>query len=115
MVMFSGDTYPTTPLLSEQDVHGDRTDMIGMTTAVDSKEVLVILHSMKSAVSHFVGDRKYYSRVKECPMMLLQRFCVFIFKEIVDIVSLKLLQNYICIVLNLLTGITEAQTCGCRG
>ena len=31
------------------------------------------------------------------------------------ILSLWKLEKYICIVLNLLTGITEAQTCGCRG
>ena len=60
MVMFSGDTYRTTPLLSEQDVLDHRTGMIGMTTAVDNKEVLVILHSMKSAVSHY-EDKKYLS------------------------------------------------------
>ena len=28
--------------------------------------------------------------------------------------SLWKLENYICIVVNVLTGITEAQTCGCR-
>ncbi|XP_044164240.1 uncharacterized protein LOC122948426 isoform X2 [Acropora millepora] len=35
-----GGTYRTTPLLSEQDVLDHRTGMIGMTTAVDNKEVL---------------------------------------------------------------------------
>ena len=58
--MFSGDTYRTTPSLSEQDVLGHRTGMIGMTTAADDKEVLVILRSMKSVVSHFVGDKKIF-------------------------------------------------------
>ena len=60
LVMFSGDAYRT-PLFPEQDVLDQGTGMIGMATAVDDKEVLVILRSMKSAVSHFVGDKKYLS------------------------------------------------------
>ena len=35
--------------------------MIGTGTAADDEEVLVILPSMKSAMSHFVGDKKYLS------------------------------------------------------
>ena len=48
-----------TPLFSEQVVLNQRTDMIGMATAADDKEVLVILCSMKSAINHFIGDKKY--------------------------------------------------------
>ncbi|XP_044164440.1 uncharacterized protein LOC122948545 [Acropora millepora] len=103
-----GGTYRTTPLLSEQDVLDHRTGMIGMTTAVDNKEVLgkeedsdkmirmkratplfseevvldqgtgmigtataaddeevlVILRSIKSAVSHFVGDKKIFEHMR---------------------------------------------------
>ena len=57
LVMFSGDAYRT-PLFSEQDVPYQGTGMIGMATAVDDKEVLVIFHRMKSAISHFIGDKK---------------------------------------------------------
>ena len=38
-----------------------RTGMIGTATAADDEAVLVILRSMKSAVRHFVGDKKYLS------------------------------------------------------
>ena len=58
LVMFSGDVY-TTPSFSEQDELDQRT--IGTATAADDKEVLVILRSMKSAISHFVGHKKYMS------------------------------------------------------
>ena len=58
LVMFSGDVY-TTPLASEQEELDQRTGMIGTNTAADDKGVLVILRLMKSAISHFVGDKKY--------------------------------------------------------
>ena len=50
-----------TPLFSKEVVLDQRTDMIGTATAADDEEVLVILRSIKSAVSHFVGDKKYLS------------------------------------------------------
>ena len=50
-----------TPLLSEQVVLNQRTDMIATATAADDKEVLVILRRMKISLSHFVGDKKYLS------------------------------------------------------
>ena len=50
-----------TSLSSEEVAHYQRTGMIGTATAADDEEVLVILCSMKSAVSHFVGDKKYLS------------------------------------------------------
>ena len=59
LVIFSGDTCRT-PSCSEQDDLNLRTGMIGASTAVDDEEVLVILGSMKSTVSH-VGDKKYFS------------------------------------------------------
>ena len=58
LVMFLGDAYRT-PLFLEQDVFDQGTGMIGMATAVDDKGVLVILGGMKSAISHFIGDKKY--------------------------------------------------------
>jgi len=58
LVIFLGDAYRT-PLFSEQGVLDQGTGMTGMATAVDDKEVLVILCRMKSAVSHFIGDKKY--------------------------------------------------------
>ena len=48
-------------LFSETVVYDPRTGKIRMATAADDEEVLVILRSMKSAVSHFVGDKKYLS------------------------------------------------------
>ena len=51
----------SSPLFSEEVVLDKRTGMIGTVRAVDDEEVLVILRSMKSAVSHFVGDKKYLS------------------------------------------------------
>ena len=48
-----------TPLFSKEVVLDQRTDMIGTATAADDEEVLVILRSVKSAVSHFVADKKY--------------------------------------------------------
>ena len=48
-------------LFSEDVVLDQRTGRIRMATAADDEEVLVILRSMKSAVSHFVGDEKYLS------------------------------------------------------
>ena len=50
-----------TSLCSEQVARDESTVMIGIATATDDEEVLVILRSMKSAVSHFVGDKKYLS------------------------------------------------------
>ena len=50
-----------TSLSSEEVAHYQGTGMIGTATAADDEEVLVILRSMKSAVSHFVGDKKYLS------------------------------------------------------
>ena len=49
------------PLFSGEVVLDQRTGMIGTATAGDDLELEVILHSMKSAVSHFVGDKKYLS------------------------------------------------------
>ena len=50
-----------TSLSSEEVALDQGTDVIGTATAADDKEVLVILCSMKSAVSHFVGDKNYVS------------------------------------------------------
>ena len=47
-----------TSLFSEQVVLNQRTEMITTATAADDKEVLVILRSMKSAINHFIGDKK---------------------------------------------------------
>ena len=47
----------TTCLSFEEVAHYQATGMIGTATAADDEEVLVILRSMKSAVSHFVGDK----------------------------------------------------------
>ena len=55
LVMFSGDAYRT-PSFSEHDVLDHGTG-ICLATAVDDKEVLVILCSMNSAISHFIGDK----------------------------------------------------------
>ena len=52
LVMFSGDAHRT-PSFSEQDVLDQGTG-IGLATAVDDKEVLVTLRSMKSAISHLI-------------------------------------------------------------
>ena len=60
LVMFSEDVN-TTPLFSEQDELDQRTSMIGTAIAADDEEVLVILRRMKSAISHFVGHKKYMS------------------------------------------------------
>ena len=51
LVMFSGDAYKT-PLFSKKDDLDQKLGMIGRATAAGDKEVLVILRSMKSAVSH---------------------------------------------------------------
>ena len=48
-------------LFSKEVVLDQRTGMTGTATAADDTEVLVIWRSMKSAVSHFVGDKKYLS------------------------------------------------------
>ena len=77
-----------TSLSSEEVTQYQGTDMIGRTTAADDEEALVILRSMESAVSHFNGDKNYLS-AWNVPMMLLERFCVFTCKEIVDLASLK--------------------------
>ena len=50
-----------TSLSSEEVAHYEGAGMTGTATAADDEEVLVILRSMKSAVSHFVGDKKYLS------------------------------------------------------
>ena len=55
LVIFSGDVYRT-PSFSEQDLLDQGTG-IGLATAVDDKEVLVTLSSMKSAISLFIGDK----------------------------------------------------------
>ena len=55
LVMFSGDAYRT-PSFSEQDVLDQGTG-VWLATAVDDKEMLVILRSMKSTISHFIGDK----------------------------------------------------------
>ena len=55
LVMFSGDAYRTSSF-SEQDVLDQGTG-IGLATAVDDKDVLVTLCSMKSAISLFIGDK----------------------------------------------------------
>ena len=49
-----------TPLISGE-VLDERTSMIGTATDSDDEEVPVILRSMKSAVGHFVEDKKYLS------------------------------------------------------
>ena len=53
-----------TPLFSEEVVLDQRTGMIGMATAADDKEVRVILRSIKSTVSHFVGDKKIFEHMR---------------------------------------------------
>ena len=53
--MFSGNAN-ITPSFSEQDVLDQGTD-VRMATAVDDKEVLVILRNMKSEINHFIGDK----------------------------------------------------------
>ena len=50
-----------TPLFSNEVVLDQRTGMIGKATAADDEQVLVIVCSIKSAVSHFAGDKKYLS------------------------------------------------------
>ena len=50
-----------TPLSPEEVALDQGTGMIGTATAAHDEEVLVILRSMKSAVSHFVGDKIYLS------------------------------------------------------
>ena len=50
-----------TSLFSKEVVLDQRTGMIGTATAGDDLEVEVILHSMESAVSYFVGDKRYLS------------------------------------------------------
>ena len=48
-------------LFSKEVVLDQRTGIIRKATAAGDKEVLVIWRSMKCAVSHFVGDKKYLS------------------------------------------------------
>ena len=50
-----------TPLISGEVLLDQRTSMIGTATDSDDEEVPVILRSMKSAVGHFVEDKKYLS------------------------------------------------------
>ena len=50
-----------TSLSSEEVAHYQGTGMIGTATAADDEKALVILRSMKNAVRHFVGDKKYLS------------------------------------------------------
>ena len=57
LVMFSGDAYRTA-LFSKQD---QKIGMIRPATAAGDKEVLVILCSMKSAISHFLRHNIYLS------------------------------------------------------
>ena len=54
-----------TPLCSEEVALDQGTGVIGTATAADDEEVLVILRSMKSAVSRFVGDKKVFERTKD--------------------------------------------------
>ena len=49
-----------TPLISGEVILRQRTGRIGTPTAADDEEVLVILRSMKSAVSHFGLEIKKY-------------------------------------------------------
>ena len=53
-----------TSLSCENVAHDQGTGMIGTATAADDEEVVVILRSMKSAVRHFVGDKKYLSALE---------------------------------------------------
>ena len=46
-------------LSSKEVTHYQGTGVIGTATTADDEEVLVIFRSMKSAVSIFVGDKKY--------------------------------------------------------
>ena len=59
-----------TPLSLEEVALDQGTGVIGTATSADDEEVLVIVRSMKSAVSHFVGENKYLSahetRNKKC-------------------------------------------------
>ena len=48
-------------LSSEEVAHHQATGMIGTATAADDEEVVVILRSMKSVASHFVGVKNYLS------------------------------------------------------
>ena len=50
-----------TPFFCKEIVLNQRTGMIGTATAADDKELLVIFRGMKSAGSHFLGDKKYLS------------------------------------------------------
>ena len=55
------------PLFSGKDELDQRTGMIGTATVADDEEVLVILRSMKSAVNHFVGDKKIFEPMRVEP------------------------------------------------
>ena len=57
-------TERATSLSSEEVALDQRTGMIGPATDSDDEEVLVILRSMKSAVSHFVGYKKIFQRMR---------------------------------------------------
>ena len=54
-----------TSLFSKEVVLDQRTGMIEMATAADEKEVRVIVRSIKSTVSHFVGDEKIFEHMHE--------------------------------------------------
>ena len=54
-----------TPLFSGEVALDRGTGMIRTATVADDEEVLVILRSMKSAVSHFVGDKEIFERAKD--------------------------------------------------
>ena len=54
-----------TPLSLEEVALDQGTGVIGTATVADDEEVLVILLSMKSAVSHFVGDKKIFERTRD--------------------------------------------------
>ena len=60
MILLEG----ATPLYSKEVVLDQRTGIIGTATAADDEEVLVILRSIRSAVSHFIGDKKIFERMR---------------------------------------------------
>ena len=60
MILLEG----ATPLYSKEVVLDQRTGIIGTATAADDEEVLVILRSIRSAVSQFVGDKKIFERMR---------------------------------------------------
>ena len=79
--VFSGKADCTT--LSPQKGRLDQGTGIWLATAVDDKEMLVILRSMKSTISHFIGDKNiwvYESRNKKFmeknnDILIIKIFC----------------------------------------